>query len=215
MAEEVRALVLLSDESKTRWDARRAERRLEEAQILTDNGMLDETKRIEIEERFERHAIAVKARAQKVEKQGNKQTAIALLAEFEGKLRVHEKALARAEKIVTRESRITSAGMPVPGISLTAAPVEEMEVFLDTTISEEAVGAVDYEKKDKEEASESPLAHKVRKQVDKIVQARLSVEAEVEKEELDELATTTKSETKNEKEDKKQDAEDHSPILEM
>lgn len=54
--EEVRSLTLFSEEEKTEWETRRAERRIEEGEKLFVKGNLNEEKRKEIEEAFTRHA---------------------------------------------------------------------------------------------------------------------------------------------------------------
>lgn len=98
VVEEVLAVVTVSDEAKVRWDARRAERRLEEATQLTDEGKMTDEKQAEIQERFEHLAQAVEERSRRVEEKRGPRAAATLLSDFEGKLRGHERALARADK---------------------------------------------------------------------------------------------------------------------
>src|SRR3989344_949142 len=54
--EEVRAAFSASAESKAGWEARRAERRLEEAERLAVQGKLDEPTEASVEAAFQKHA---------------------------------------------------------------------------------------------------------------------------------------------------------------
>ena len=58
--EEVRSALTLSGESKTDWEVRRAERRVEEAEKLAEKGKLSEEVKIKIEANFERQAERAK-----------------------------------------------------------------------------------------------------------------------------------------------------------
>lgn len=95
--EEVRAVLALSVESKARWDAERAERRLDEATELAFEGKINEKTRMELEDRFEEFADRAEARLAQIGAKG-KVTAVADLASnFETALRVHEEVLNRIE----------------------------------------------------------------------------------------------------------------------
>lgn len=58
--EEVRSALTLSGESKTDWEVRRAERRVEEAERLAEKGKLSKEVKIKIEANFERQAERAK-----------------------------------------------------------------------------------------------------------------------------------------------------------
>ncbi|MDP2593713.1 MAG: DUF5667 domain-containing protein [bacterium] len=91
--EEVRSFAAFSSESQARWDARRAERRLEEAEKLAVSGNLDSETRVKIESRFENHARDFEKFAEKAEVKNGARVGIELHSEFEGTLNAHESLL--------------------------------------------------------------------------------------------------------------------------
>ena len=88
--EEVRSFVAFSSEAQARWEARRAERRLEEAERLAAEGRLDAETRAEIEARFEEHAEDFE---EETRKGRDSETSLELSAEFEAFLKAHEEVL--------------------------------------------------------------------------------------------------------------------------
>jgi len=90
--EEVRSAFAVTPEKKAEWEAARAERRLDEAATLAVSGRLDETKRKDIETRFEKHAVRA---AEDAETLGeiNTSAAVDFAANFETRLAAHEALL--------------------------------------------------------------------------------------------------------------------------
>jgi tetratricopeptide (TPR) repeat protein len=92
--EEVRSLVSVSNEAQANWDARRAERRLEEAEKLADSGKLNSEIRADLEARFAAHAEAFQARADRIESKQGEGSSFRMNSNFEASLRAHENVLA-------------------------------------------------------------------------------------------------------------------------
>lgn len=90
--EEVRAWFAVSDEAEAAWSARRAERRLEEAEKLAVKGRLNEEARSLIEENFLAHAEKVKARINKFENSHHAK-ALEVNSIFHTSLNAHAKIL--------------------------------------------------------------------------------------------------------------------------
>ena len=93
--EEVGDWLAISNQAQAKWDARRAERRLEEAEKLAVGGRLDAAVRAEIESRFASHAQAFQERAEKIEAKQNSGAALEINSDFEASLRAHERVLAQ------------------------------------------------------------------------------------------------------------------------
>ena len=91
--EEVRAALATSAEADADWDARRVERRLEEAAVLAATGELDAETRVHLEERFAVHAERVKARVEKLEQAGKVEQAERVSERLAVSLQVHERIL--------------------------------------------------------------------------------------------------------------------------
>lgn len=96
--EEVRAALAFSADAKAQWEARRAERRLEEAEELASEGKLDVEARAELEEKFVAHAEKVKERVAEFEAHNNFRAAADVTSNFETSLRAHERVLAKLAK---------------------------------------------------------------------------------------------------------------------
>jgi len=105
--EEVRSTLTFSEEAVANWEARRAERRLEEAQKLAAKGEVKEEIRIKLEERFEAHADRVEARIEEIQARGNINAAADIASNFETSLKAHERILAEIES--ENESRSFSS----------------------------------------------------------------------------------------------------------
>lgn len=103
--EEVRSFVAISDEAQAKWDARRAERRLEEAEKLAAEGRLNTETRADIESRFESHADAFEERTKKIESKQNTSASLEINSDFEASLKGHEQVLDKiaSEKAGARE----------------------------------------------------------------------------------------------------------------
>ena len=102
--EEVRSLVAVSSVAQADWDARRAGRRLEEAEKLAVKGRLNAEARADIEARFESHAEAFKKHAEKIEAKQDTKASFEVHSNFEASLKAHEQVLAQlaAEKANVR-----------------------------------------------------------------------------------------------------------------
>ena len=91
--EEVRATLALSAEAKADWEARRAERRLEELEKLAAAGKLNAETKAKIEANFEKHAEKVKERIAKLESKADVKAAADVSSKLETSLRAHGKIL--------------------------------------------------------------------------------------------------------------------------
>lgn len=103
--EEVRSFTAISNKAQSQWDARRAERRLEEAETLAVEGRFNAKTRADIESRFESHAEAFQKHAEKIETIQNARTSFEIHSNFEASLEAHEQVLVRiaTEKANVRE----------------------------------------------------------------------------------------------------------------
>src|SRR3989344_4193431 len=93
--EEVRSLVAVSNEAQADWDARLAERRLEEAEKLAMEGKLNAEASASIESRFEDHVKAFRDHAEKIEAKQGDESSFEVNSNFEASLRAHERVLAQ------------------------------------------------------------------------------------------------------------------------
>ena len=98
--EEVRSFVAISAEAQAKWDARRAERRLEEAEKLAAEGRLNAETRADIESRFEGHTKAFEVQTKKIESKQNTKISLEINSDFEASLKTHAQVLTQiaAEK---------------------------------------------------------------------------------------------------------------------
>ncbi len=93
--EEVRAVLATSVEAKAGWEARRAERRLEEAEKLAADGRLEAGQQARIEKNFERHAEKTQASIAKLEAEADVRAAAELSSRLETSLEAHSRILDR------------------------------------------------------------------------------------------------------------------------
>lgn len=84
-----------SEERKAKWEARLAERRLEEAEKLAAKGELDQEVRQFLEERFTEHANKVSERIEKLGERFGPEIKARLSSRFEASLKAHGRILAR------------------------------------------------------------------------------------------------------------------------
>lgn len=94
--EEVRGWLAVGNESQVEWDARRAERRLEEAEKLMAEGKLDAETEAELQTRFEKHVASFRENAEDLEEK-QKAKSFEAYSNFEAALQAHERILARME----------------------------------------------------------------------------------------------------------------------
>lgn len=95
--EEVRGLLTIQEDAKANWEARRAERRLEEAEELAVRGELRDEVRTRIAENFENHAERVHQIASRL-RDNNNPNAADIASRFETSLRVHAQILERLDE---------------------------------------------------------------------------------------------------------------------
>ncbi len=93
--EEVRAGLAFSADAKAAWEMRRAERRLEEAAELSASGKIGDDERQRIESNFEEHRARVEARIERLDDDGDTDSAVDLALKFEASLAAHENILKR------------------------------------------------------------------------------------------------------------------------
>lgn len=195
--EEVVAAVTISDEARVRWDVRRAERRLEEAATLAAAGRMTAEAEVEIEQRFEHFAEAVEQRTKRVEKKKGPRAAAALLAEFEGKLRGHERLLARADQETPAATRAAAplqaeedmAADIEPALMMATMPVEVAPskagagtaLMIGAAVADDdGAGEGRREHKQRDAKDSSPLVKKVRERLEKLERVRVETELEAD-----------------------------------
>ena len=93
--EEVGSFLAFSEEAQARFDTRRAEKRLEEAEQLTIKGRLDSETSASIESRFAAHAEALEEDAQAIAAKNDSRAAFEVHSNFEASLSAHERILAQ------------------------------------------------------------------------------------------------------------------------
>ncbi|OHA21467.1 MAG: hypothetical protein A2849_03340 [Candidatus Taylorbacteria bacterium RIFCSPHIGHO2_01_FULL_51_15] len=102
--EEVRGWFSGGSEGDAAWEARKAERRLEEAEALAREGNLSAEARADIALRLSSHASAFNAETKKLQAEGNTVSSLEAHSNFEASLKAHERILANlAEKGDTKE----------------------------------------------------------------------------------------------------------------
>lgn len=87
--EEVRSALAISDEDQAKWDAERAERRLEEASTLALSGKLDPKTEVSISTQLQAHLKQTESKIQKLETEGKLQDAAELNARVKTALALH------------------------------------------------------------------------------------------------------------------------------
>src|SRR3989344_1739521 len=94
--EEVRGTLSLSTEAKAKWEARLAERRLEESAELEVKGKLNAETQANLEERFQAHMERIRELIIKLEEKGNFEAAAAITTGIEASIRNRLNAAASA-----------------------------------------------------------------------------------------------------------------------
>ena len=102
--EQVVGTLSLSKETKARWAAKRAERRLEEAEKLASKGRLNANTRSIVEEGLKSSTDEVTARITQFKEAGNQQSGAEISSEFETSLRTHEQILKTLDEQDNNES---------------------------------------------------------------------------------------------------------------
>ena len=107
--EEVRGWLAASDQDKASWEAKRADRRLTEAEELAADGRLDSEVQARVAFNFDTHAERVQERIETFEANEDFKAAVDISAKFETSLRAHENILERlAERQDEAQSRIVA-----------------------------------------------------------------------------------------------------------
>lgn len=92
--ESVRSAIAISGEAQATWDARRAERRLEEAEELAAEGRLDQETRTELEARLDESIRSFESQQAKLEAKEKHALAQEIEEDLETTLRAHNAVLA-------------------------------------------------------------------------------------------------------------------------
>jgi hypothetical protein len=104
--EEVRGMVALNTEAKAEWEAKRAERRLEEAEKLALSGEIKVEVMQKLEQKFNQLAEKAEARITKLEDAGKVEAASKLNASLEARYEIHERVLAYMTASTTASSSV-------------------------------------------------------------------------------------------------------------
>lgn len=117
--EQVRSALAISDEDQAKWDAERAERRLEEASTLALAGKLDAKTEVSISNRLQEHLNETETRIQKLETEGKLDDAAELNARLKTALALHGNILNQLNLNgdVSSSSTVTST-VKNPGLRL-------------------------------------------------------------------------------------------------
>lgn len=97
--ERVMTFLAFSDEAKVKVEAKKAERRLEEAVKLSAEGRLNAEASAKIEDNFEKFADRVEARIEKLKAEGKAEAALEATSNFEAALQAHEEILGRISEL--------------------------------------------------------------------------------------------------------------------
>jgi len=95
VTEEIRGAFTFSAHAGAQWEAKRVERRLEEAEELAKQGRLTEDIRAQIESNFDMHAERINERLSQIEARGEAAIAAEVTSDFEASLKAHEGILER------------------------------------------------------------------------------------------------------------------------
>ena len=96
--EEVRAALAVSGEADASWEARRAERRLEEAVELSARGSIPAEAYARVEANFAASADRAQEKIEALDARGETRIAASIASRFEAALRAHEEILGRFEE---------------------------------------------------------------------------------------------------------------------
>lgn len=177
--EGIRAALNGSGEADAHYEARRAERRLEEAEQMAAKGEFNADARASIEANFVAHADRVNARIDEFEAKSDFKAAADVAANFETSLEAHERILAalaaRAEGSARAEVNALKAK-----VSAEADEAEEDRANAETKVSGEAQANVEAAARGRLGAAENKIAE-VRAFIDN-VSARISAEAKADAE---------------------------------
>ena len=127
--EEVRAVLTLSEENKARWDAERAKRRLEEAEVLASRGKLDKQTAADINIRLETHTSETKKHIEKFRNEKKLEAAAEVSSDLESSLSTHTNILKKLAKKYAEDEEahdiILSAGASAQDMADSRADFED------------------------------------------------------------------------------------------
>lgn len=103
--ERVVSALSFGKDAKAEWEARRAERRLEEVATLANEGELKTDVSVRIRANFKAHADRVQARVEALTAAGDTDKAADLASRFEGSLRAHDRILERLKERANEEKQ--------------------------------------------------------------------------------------------------------------
>lgn len=131
--EEVRSALAVSAESQALWDARRAERRLEEAEKLAIKGRLDAENEARLEQEFQAHTEDSKKQTDRLEAKEDHKTRAEVHAYIEARLRAHQHILARIQEVKKSNQLAGRLRAAIQSeITVQAQAREQAEVHLDS-----------------------------------------------------------------------------------
>ena len=108
--ENVRAALAVSTEAEARWQAKAAERRLEEGQELAARGELSAEAAADIGAQFDNHAEAALEGAQKLSAEGDTETSSEITAELQTMIVTYADVFARADVTGSVNARVGGSG---------------------------------------------------------------------------------------------------------
>lgn len=123
--EQVRAALAVSPQAKVNWEARRAERRLEEVTQLAADNKLSASTSLQLGEQFKRHAERVQERIERMEEKGNVENAAWVKHRFQASLKAHQAIL---ERFTTPPSPTTSTTSTVPATTTLVTTTPEVHL---------------------------------------------------------------------------------------
>lgn len=156
--EAIRDIVAsLSAETEVNWEARKAERRLEEAEELASKGRLDEGKRVDLEARFGQHAEKVKERVAKFESRQEFKAAADVTSNFETSLRAHERILEKLAEALPEGSEV-EAKLVVKKVRGEKEALVKIRIKVESEVEDEKGPAVQKAAEGKLKAAENKIA---------------------------------------------------------
>lgn len=195
--EEVRAGIALGAEGKAEWDARRAERRLEETEALAQQGRINAKVKADLEARFAAFASRVEDRIKRLESDGNVRAAADIASRFEASLDAHADVLSRLGEKGNASAGAEADIRPIEvNVRAAAARLTGMRIGLEAKVEAEAAGPeVESAAKGKIGAAENVIAS-VKSYITREKEAlgvSATVDAEAKLKEADDLLVQAKA----------------------
>lgn len=177
ITEPIRELIKINQEDKTKWQIEKASRRIEEAEILATQNKLDDKKREEIQDLFEKSVLEFDDSIKKFEATSTKEKIEKMESELEKRISVHSKVVTEVNKDSDNEDD------------------NELEIFEKNIKS-----VINKNTKNKDlEKSNTTEIEKYKKDVEKMVEKRLK-ELEKEREKIEKkYRDTRKGEGENDR----------------